>query len=151
MLFRSYLYVTESIPKAPDPTTAAADNGLVDLLAIDNRGTLLALERSFAVGKGNTIRLYEISLQGATDISFYDSLNALTPTQLAAIQPAQKRLVLNLDDLKLATGLDNVEGLAFGPKLPDGRQSVVLVSDNNFSATQFTQILTLGADLVPTP
>ncbi|MFZ4641621.1 MAG: esterase-like activity of phytase family protein, partial [Nodosilinea sp.] len=148
---KEYLYVTESIPKAPDPTTAAADNGLVDLLAIDNRGTLLALERSFAVGKGNTIRLYEISLQGATDISFYDSLNTLTPTQLATIQPAQKRLILNLDDLKLTTGLDNVEGLAFGPKLPDGRQSIVLVSDNNFSATQFTQILTLGADLVPTP
>ncbi|MBW4671657.1 MAG: DUF4114 domain-containing protein [Cyanomargarita calcarea GSE-NOS-MK-12-04C] len=38
-----------------------------------------------------------------------------------------------------------------GPKLADGRQSIVLVSDNNFGATQYTQILTLGADLVPTP
>jgi Ca2+-binding RTX toxin-like protein len=58
--------------------------------------------------------------------------------------------VLNLDDLKLSTGLDNVEGLTFGPKLADGRQSIVLVSDNNFSATQFTQVITLGAELVPT-
>ena len=37
--------------------------------------------------------------------------------------------------------LDNVEGMTLGPKLPDGRQSLVLVSDNNFAASQFTQFL----------
>ncbi len=146
---KEYLYPVAAIAKAPDPVTGSADNGLVDLLALDNRGTFLALERSFAVGKGNTIRIYEISLQGATDISAYDSLTRLTSAERAAIQPVQKRLVLNLDDLKLSTGLDNVEGIEFGPKLADGRQSIVLVSDNNFSATQFTQILALGADLYP--
>ena len=52
---------------------ALLTNGLVDLLAIDNRGTLLALERSFAQGVGNTIKIYEITLQGATDISTIDS------------------------------------------------------------------------------
>ena len=31
--------------------------------------------------------------------------------------------------------------MTFGPKLPDGRQSLILVSDNNFAATQFTQFL----------
>ena len=150
---KEYLYITDPVAVAPTPTTAFATNGLVDLLAIDNRGTLLSLERSFstgATGTGNTIKIYEITLQGATDISFNDSLSTLTSPQLAAIAPVQKRLLLNLDDLKLATGLDNVEGLAFGPKLADGRQSIVLVSDNNFSATQFTQILTLSADVIPT-
>ncbi|WP_445635791.1 phytase [Nostoc sp. DSM 114161] len=154
---KEYLYITDAIPEAPNPSTGSADNGLVDLLAIDNRGTLLALERSFAQGVGNTIQIYEISLQGATDISFYDSLNNLSAEELAAIKPAQKRLLLDLTDLNLPTdtnhpitGLDNIEGLAFGPKLADGRQSIVLVSDNNFSTSQFTQILTLDADLVPT-
>lgn len=154
---KEYLYVTDSVALAPNPSTGFATNGLVDLLAIDDRGTFLALERSFSVGTvgtpgntGNTIKVYEVSLQGATDISFYSSLNSLTTAQLAAIQPAQKRLVLNLDSLNLPTGTDNIEGLAFGPNLPDGRRSIVLVSDNNFSPTQFTQILTLGADLVPT-
>ncbi len=92
-----------------------------------------------------------------TDISAIDSLNGLTATQLQTIAPVQKRLILDLDSLKLPnsdgnhpTGTDNIEGLAFGPKLADGRQSIVLVSDNNFSATQFTQIITLGADLVLT-
>jgi 5'/3'-nucleotidase SurE len=150
---KEYLYQTDKVALAPIPATAFATNGLVDLLAIDDRGTMLALERSFSTGvpgTGNTIKIYEISLQGATDISAIDSLASLTPAQLAALQPVSKRLVLNLDDLKLSTGLDNVEGLAFGPKLADGRQSIVLVSDNNFSATQFTQVITLGADLVPT-
>ncbi|MBG1268537.1 phytase [Nostoc sp. WHI] len=145
---KEYLYITDAIPESPNPSTGFADNGLVDLLAIDNRGTLLALERSFAQGVGNTIKIYEVSLQGATDISFYDSLNNLSTEQLAAIAPAQKRLVLNLNDLELPT--DNIEGITFGPKLADGRQSIVLVSDNNFNQSQFTQILTLGADLVPT-
>jgi 3-phytase len=150
---KEYLYNTDSVAFAPNPANGFNTNGLVDLLAIDNRGTLLALERSFSAGisgTGNTIKLYEITLQGASDISSFDSLNNLSSDKLAAIRPVEKRLLLNFDDLKLSTGLDNVEGLAFGPKLADGRQSVVLVSDNNFSGTQFTQILTLGADLVPT-
>ncbi|MBE8967541.1 phytase [Nostocales cyanobacterium LEGE 12452] len=154
---KEYLYITDAlaqppvgIAQAPNPSTGFADNGLTDLLAIDNRGTLLALERSFAQGVGNTIKIYEVSLQGATDISFYDSLNNLSAEQLAAIKPAQKRLLLNLNDLNLPNGTDNIEGITFGPKLADGSQSIVLVSDNNFNQSQFTQILTLDANLVPT-
>jgi uncharacterized repeat protein (TIGR01451 family) len=150
---KEYLYITDPVAVPPNPAGQFSTNGLVDLLAIDDRGTLLALERSFstgAPGTGNTIKIYEISLQGATDIGSIDSLSSLTADKLAAIAPAQKRLLLNLDDLALPTGLDNVEGITFGPKLADGSQSIVLVSDNNFSGTQFTQILTLGADLIPT-
>lgn len=150
---KEYLYNIDPVALAPIPSTAFSTNGLVDLLAIDDRGTFLALERSFSSGvpgTGNTIKIYEVTLQGATDISFIDALGSLNADQLAAIRPVQKRLLLNLDALNLPTGTDNIEGLAFGPKLPDGRQSIVLVSDNNFSATQFTQILTLGADLIPT-
>jgi myo-inositol-hexaphosphate 3-phosphohydrolase/phosphodiesterase/alkaline phosphatase D-like protein len=153
---KEYLYITDAAI-TPNPVTGATDNGLVDLLAIDNRGTLLALERSFAAGVGNTIKIYEVTLQGATDISVYDSLSSLSATQLAAIAPAQKRLLVNLNSLNLPnsdgnhpTGTDNIEGITFGPKLADGRQTIVLVSDNNFGATQFTQILTLSADVVPT-
>ena len=147
---KEYLYITDAIAQAPNPSTGSSNNGLTDLLAIDNRGTLLALERSFAEGVGNTIKIYEVSLQGATDISFFDSLNNLSAEQLATIKPAQKRLLLNLNDLNLPNGTDNIEGITFGPKLADGSQSIVLVSDNNFSQSQFTQILTLDADLVPT-
>ena len=51
----------------------------------------------------------------------------------------EKSLLLNLDVLGIP--LDNVEGMTFGPSLPDGRRSLVLVSDNNFSPAAFTQFL----------
>jgi hypothetical protein len=36
---------------------------------------------------------------------------------------------------------DNVEGMTLGPTLPDGRRSLILVSDHNFAGSQFTQFL----------
>ena len=36
--------------------------------------------------------------------------------------------------------------MTFGPRLPDGRRSVVLVSDDNFAAGQFTQFLLFAID-----
>ena len=61
------------------------------------------------------------------------------PRQATIPQPVEKTLLLNLDVLGIP--LDNVEGMTFGPKLPDGRRSLVLVSDNNFSPAAFTQFL----------
>jgi hypothetical protein len=37
--------------------------------------------------------------------------------------------------------VDNLEGMAFGPDLPNGNRSLVLVSDDNFSPIQVTQFL----------
>ena len=62
-----------------------------------------------------------------------------SPRLLASVRPAEKTLLLDLDVLGIP--LDNVEGMAFGKKLPDGRRSLILVSDNNFSPTAFTQFL----------
>jgi len=31
--------------------------------------------------------------------------------------------------------------MTFGPDLPDGRRSLIMVSDNNFAPSQFTQFL----------
>ncbi|NJK36057.1 MAG: phytase [Oscillatoriales cyanobacterium SM2_2_1] len=147
---QEYLYITDPVALLPNPSTGFATNGLVELLAIDDRGTLLALERSFSVGlpgTGNTIKLYEIKVDKATDISGIGSLSALSSTDLAALVPVQKRLLVNFDNLGITTGLDNVEGMTLGPRLADGRQSLILVSDNNFSPTQFTQVLALALDI----
>jgi hypothetical protein len=151
---QEFLYNVEPVPFGPNPAGGFNTNGLVDLLALDNNGKFLALERSFATGgfplpTSNTIKLFEIDLSNATDIS---AIQNLTTNGLAGISAAQKTLLLDFNTLNLPTGLDNVEGLAFGPRLANGRQSLVLVSDNNFSATQFTQILAFGVDLAsPTP
>ncbi len=52
-----------------------------------------------------------------------------------------KDLVADLSTVPQVHTLDNVEGITLGPKLADGRQSVVLVSDDNFSPQQITQFL----------
>lgn len=134
-----FLYETAPVAAPPIPADQFSTNGLVELLALDNSGTLLALERSFSVGVGNNIKLYEVRLQGATDISGFDSVDGL---EVGAV--AQKRLLL--DFAELGVPLDNIEGITLGPTLPDGQQSLVVVSDNNFSETQFTQFLAFAID-----
>jgi hypothetical protein len=152
-----FLYNTDAVAVTPIPATGFATAGLVELTAIDNNGQqLLALERSFSVGvpgTGNSIKLYEIDLGGATNIASTSSLSALSATELGAIRPVQKRLILDLNDLNLSTGLDNVEGITFGPILANGQRSLILVSDDNFNPSTspqvqtFTQILAFSIDL----
>jgi hypothetical protein len=131
---KQYLYPVDPIADPPVPAGAFAVNGLVELLPLSNH-SLLAMERSFSVGAGNTIKLYRVEIGHAQDIDRFSSLAGL----LGDIRPVQKTLLLDLDVLGIT--LDNVEGMAFGPDLPDGRRSLVLVSDNNFSPAAFTQFL----------
>jgi 3-phytase len=134
---RQYLYFTDPIAEPPVPATNFAVSGLVDILPLDNK-SMLTMERSFSVGApgtGNKIKLFRVDLKGADDISRFSSLAGL----FGDIDAVQKTLLLNLDVLGLP--LDNVEGMTFGPTLRDGRRTLLLVSDNNFAATQFTQFL----------
>lgn len=134
---RQYLYWTDPIAEPPVPPTAFAVNGLVELLALDKH-SFLSMERSFSVGApgtGNTIKLYTVEVSGARNVGGRPSLAG----QLGHTRPVTKTLLLDLDDLGIP--LDNVEGLTFGPDLADGRHSLVLVSDNNFAPSQFTQFL----------
>jgi myo-inositol-hexaphosphate 3-phosphohydrolase len=144
-----FLYETDSIPVPPESTEGFADNGLVELLAIDNTGTLLALERSFTEGVGNNIRLYEVNLQGATDVSDVEGLLNENGdiTDVDAI--ASKRLLLDFSDLGIT--LDNSEAISFGETLPDGRQTLIVASDNNFSDAQKTQFLAFAIDTKTIP
>lgn len=158
-----FLYETDRVAFAPQPSNGFTSTGLVDLLALDNGTTLLALERSFSLGRpggGNTIKLYEFSLDEATDISNIPSLNALSATESANIRPVQKQLLLNLNDLGLANGLNNIEGIELGPQLPNGLRSLILVSDDNFNVgnipqvpfLESTQFLAFGLELnLPNP
>jgi hypothetical protein len=149
-----FVYVVNPVAETPVPDTQFRVNGLVELLPLDNLGTMLALERSFSVGAeggGNTIWLYEIETQEATDVSGYASLYPNGVGQPPVdFNPVTKRLILNVET-DLGIEPDNIEGMAFGPALPDGRLSLILVSDNNFAATQTTQFIVLAVDLESTP
>lgn len=143
---REFVYIVDPVAEVPEPPDAFRVNGLVELLALDNRGTFLALERSFSVGRGNTVVLYEISTKGATDVAGEDAL-ADTGAPVHFI-PVSKRFLLNFADLGLVP--DNLEGLALGPIMPDGRVPLIVVSDNNFLAVQSTQFIALALRLMET-
>lgn len=131
---KEFLYQTE--PVAPFLNLIGKfASGLPDLLALDNQGHFLSLERSFT-GLGFAISLFQVSLEEADNIHNIDSLLAVDSKN---IKPVKKKLLLDLR--KLDVLLDNIEGLTLGPKLPDGQQSLILISDNNFNSLQRTQIL----------
>jgi hypothetical protein len=135
-LLGQFAYPLEPIAGVPAPGKSA-DNGVSEILAI-GPDRLFALERAGIEAEDgsyrNVIRLYEMDVSGATDVSAIDSL------QGASYVPAKKRLVLDLTTLALPK-LDNVEGIAWGPRLANGHDTLVLMSDDNFNRSEVTQFL----------
>jgi hypothetical protein len=132
-----YRYDTDPVSRPAVPAGSFATNGLVELLALDDKGSFLALERSFSTGVGNDVHLYRFEL---------DQASRLGPGEAPADVPSlRKELVLDLGELGLT--IDNLEAMTFGPVLPDGRRSLIVVSDNNFSPTQVTQVLAFALDI----
>ena len=140
-------YVYNSDPIAVAPAAGAfATAGLVEITALG--GTeYLALERSFTVGAPGTgygIKIYQFDLAGATNVLGTASLVGANYT------PVAKSLVFDLGTLGIP--LDNLEGITFGPTLANGQRSLILVSDNNFATSQFTQFVAFGVGTpVPEP
>lgn len=137
-----FVYRTDAIPVAPVPATGSADNGVSDMLAVGDRQFIM-MERSFAAGVGNSIRLYLADATNATDVS---GIVSLADTSFVAMT---KTLLLDLATLRNDDGsvlkLDNIEGIGWGADV-DGHRTLVLVSDNNFSGTQFTQFVVLSVN-----
>ncbi|MBL1176075.1 MAG: esterase-like activity of phytase family protein [Pantanalinema sp. GBBB05] len=127
LLISEHLYPMAAVPEG------AKFHGLTELLAIDQGGHFLSLERSFGT-KGFQINLFQVAMGSATDTSRMASFQGSS-----SIDPVQKKLLLDLNQLNIR--LDNLEGMTLGPRLPDGSQSLLLLSDNNFNTLQITQLL----------
>ena len=133
-LEKEFLYQTKLV-KPFFRLTGKFSSGLTDLLALDNQGHFLSIERTFT-GFGFANSLFKVSLEKADDIKDIDSLRQVDSK---VIKPVKKELLLDL--AKLDVALDNTEGLTIGATLPKGRPSLILVSDNNFNNLQRTQFL----------
>lgn len=131
-VLHEYRYNVEKVFLEPGPHGPFAVNGLSELLALNNDGRLLALDRNYVQGQGNHIRLYEVQTAGATDIKEVDNMNQYDGT----ITPVSKTLIADLSDYDII--IDNYEGMTLGPALPGGGRLLLLVSDNNFSDEQQT-------------
>ncbi|WP_066378421.1 MULTISPECIES: esterase-like activity of phytase family protein [unclassified Anabaena] len=131
---KEFLYPTEPVPSYFNLTGKFA-SGLPDLLALDNQGNFLSIERSFT-GLGFAVSLFQVSLKATDNIK---NINSLLAVDTQKIKPVQKKLILDLRTINAP--LDNIEGLTFGARLPDGKRALILISDNNFNAIQRNQIL----------
>lgn len=175
------LFTANEGPLAPDGATGSGENRL-RILRYEDRGPggfapaeeffyltepgqnaveivalsedeLLVLERGFVSGRGNTVRVFRVSLDGAGDVSDEPSLAA------PGLAPVEKELLVDLADCPPSGAttpgtqanplLDNYESLALGPRLPGGRRALLLQSDDNFSTGQVTRVVALAAELQP--
>lgn len=141
--FRQIAYIPDAIAFAPSVAGvsppagltrgAMADNGVSEIWMASETG-MLVLERAWAYGVGNSLRLYWIDTEGADDVLGM-------PTLLGAkFKPADKLLLLDFAKAGLPR-LDNTEGMTRGPTLPNGNPTLVFVSDDNFNSNQITQFV----------
>src|SRR5699024_5799950 len=97
----------------------------------------LVLERAFSAGHGrHGIRamLYQMDARKATNTL---SINDLHNKLGREVSPAKKRLVFDFNSIRKQLTdkiVDNLEGIAFGPTLANGHQSLVVIADNNFNS-----------------
>src|SRR6218665_1654186 len=133
-----YAYELPKIPVDGKPDAAfGPDNGLSDMLAAGPR-QFIAVERAFAFGVGNTIRLVWTEINDTTtDVSRIASLVE------AKYTPMSRRLLLEMPLHYQGVKLDNIEAITWGKTLPNGNRTLVLASDNNFTATQTNQFIVL--------
>jgi hypothetical protein len=121
-------------------------------VAAYGRDSLLVMEAAFDAVNGNSINLYAVQgLDRAPDVSRVSNL-ATAPAR----DVLRKSLVADLVKCPTLGApsrepqanplLDNYEGMAVVPGRR-GVDTVELISDDNFSATQFTRLLTLSARL----
>lgn len=115
---------------------SSGENGLVDIAAIDEKN-FFTLERSWIPFKNkNIIRIYRCTITPeTTDTLKLDTLKGVS------FKPVDKVLVADLDDFLEKMNpkvLDNIEGISFGPTLPNGNRTLIVVSDNNFGKGQRT-------------
>jgi hypothetical protein len=137
-----HAYATDPLPHD------TGDYGVADLAAMSG-DELLVLERGWSRGSGNTARIYRVNISDPkTSCIASDELPADTPV-------LEKHLVVDfasltarglppLRQIQASPILDNYEGMAIGPVLPDGRPTIVLVSDDNGRTDQFARIVVLA-------
>lgn len=129
-----YAYKIDPVAYPAILPSAFKINGVPDILWL-GENKLLVLERSFSTGRLQcTIKVFIADLTHATNVQSIRSLK--TNKNFKA---ASKKLLLNMNSLGIY--IDNIEGVTFGPILPNGHKTLIFVSDNNFSAFEKTQFL----------
>lgn len=117
---REWTYVTDTVCAEG----VGGEIGVSDMAAL-GRDELLVMERSYVPRVRNRIRLYRVHLGQAEIV-------------------VAKTLLLDVAELDPSRFVPNYEGICLGPRLPDGRASLLLVSDDNAKVDQKARLLVLA-------
>lgn len=111
-------------------------HGVSEILPVA-KDEILVMERgAFVNDKGvqTSIRIYHVKLSTGENI-FGSTLDENKKYKFL-----QKTLVLDFNNIKSEfktfQRIDNFEGMTWGPKLADGTQTMIMVSDDNFNSTK---------------
>lgn len=125
-----------------------AVNGLTELIEYAPE-RFLVLERAFSAGhgtQGNTVRIFDVDAREATNTLDFQNLRK------QKYKAATKSLVFDFKSVRKQLKekiIDNLEGMTFGPDLPNGNKTLILVSDNNFNSLgrQINQVILLEINI----
>ena len=112
------------------------DNGLVGLVALDDDGTFLALERNTEGGR-KSVRLYEVYTQGALNVRGVESLADSSGDPHNIVDPVGKTLIADFDE-DLGLALLDYQAMDVVVDIHSGHNTykLVLISNNgNFDDT----------------
>ncbi|WP_374075374.1 esterase-like activity of phytase family protein [Bdellovibrio bacteriovorus] len=121
--------------------------GVSEILAISET-KLIVLERGVRLFSKNvwaqTVALYLVDLSKGTDVT------ALTKLSDGKFTGVEKVKLIDFEtDLTKERGtkvIQNFEALTFGPKLADGRRSLLVMGDNNFSKKEITELIVFAVE-----
>ena len=139
---KEYVYVLDAFNRGQGVSEILAINDHEFLVVErDNRSNLQTPPQAPTRKK-----IYKIDLTGATDVSGTTLPAGPLP---AGITPVTKGPFIDLLDpaFNLApTIAEKIEGLAWGPDLPDGRHVLYVLSDNDLNSTIASQIYAFAID-----
>ena len=150
---REYVYVVDAINRGQGVSEILAVNDHEFLVVERDNRSWLALEPQEPTRK----TIYKIDIDGATDVSSVATLPAgALPPEIVAVAKSKPAFIDLLDpafglDTKTATTdgtaiAEKIEGLAWGPDLPDGRHVLYVISDNDLLPAVATQIFAFAID-----
>ncbi|MFT6068347.1 MAG: hypothetical protein ACJAT2_000114 [Bacteriovoracaceae bacterium] len=134
-------YKLEAVPTKEKGLKTRGHNGLVDILPF-NKKYFLTMERAWVPEeRKQTIKIYKVTIEKDSTRLF--NVSSLKDGNFKFLK---KELVADLDDFVplLTDGkkkLDNMEAMTFGPKLPNGNHTLLIMSDDNFNKRQRTLLL----------
>lgn len=140
-----YAYQVDALAK-DDQKGSEVFRGVSEILSLDEK-KILVLERGVRLtsrGLAPTGAIYLADLSAAQDVSHVANLS-----EHAVKAISKKKLVDFEKDLskeRAAVAVENFEGLAWGPTLPNGKKSLLVISDNNFAKGKKTEFLVFSVE-----